>query len=38
MVEIKFVSLESVRKWPFYPILCFSFISSDSFKQVFVFF
>ena len=40
MVEITFkepVSLESVRKWPLYLVLHFSFISSASFKQVFVF-
>ena len=40
MVQITFeelASLESVRKWPLYLVLCFSFISSASFKQVFVF-
>ena len=40
MVEITFtglVSLESVRKWPLYLFLCFSFTLSASFKQVFVF-
>ena len=38
MIEITFkglVSLESARKWPLYPILCFSFMSSASIKQVF---
>ena len=41
MAEITFkepVSLESVRKCPLYLDLCFSFTSSASFKQGWVFF
>ena len=41
MVEITFkelVSLESVRKWPWFLVLSFSFTLSASFKQVFMFF
>ena len=32
------VSLESARIWPLYLVFYFSFLSSASFKQVFVFF